>query len=517
MKTNVIFLIGGVYSSVGKGLTLASIGSILQELGFSVSIIKFDPYLNINAGQLCPTEHGEIYVTSDGHEADLDIGHYERLLCKEIHKNSCLTTSLVYKKIIEKQNSEDFFGRTIQINPHFIDEIHNFIHQHIEQENNPDFLLIELGGTVGDAESKHFLEAIQSFEKKYGKKHVLFIHISPLIYLEVPKEFKTKPAQHSIKELAKYCISPDILILRSHLPPPKTIKTKLSKITHLPEEDIITCKDSRHLYLVPENLYKQKIHERILKKLNLEPRKNTFEKWNEFTKKITNPKNKKLNVSIIGEHSSVLDSYLSITESLKFASYELGVDLEIDYLNPEEIKDINVLNKYGAICAPYDLNTKETNKKLSVIEFCRKNNVPFLGINQGMHFAFSEFMKNVIQKDKPDISIPLFLSLPNTRLGKTEIEVKTNTLAHKIFKKEKIEFRERHKYYLNPELQKILQNTDLVISATSIENPNIAEIIELKNHAFFIASQFHSEFNTNIHKVVPIFVEFIKAGINHII
>lgn len=269
MITKVIFFTGGVFSSVGKGLTLANVGRIFKELGFKISALKLDPYLNIDSGSLSPIQHGEVYVTADGHETDLDLGHYERFMDYELSKLSCITAGKIYQKLLNKKNSNEFSGETIQVVPHLIDEIHRTIYNLMEKESDSDFLFVEIGGTVGDIEHLPFIEAACSFRHKHGRENVLFIHLSPIFYLEALNEYKTKPTQHSIKQLFSHNIFPDLLLLRSTQPLPESIRKKISGITLIEEEDIFFCPDKASTYLIAEDLYEKKIHEKILNKLRM--------------------------------------------------------------------------------------------------------------------------------------------------------------------------------------------------------------------------------------------------------
>ncbi|GCE64034.1 CTP synthase [Candidatus Mycoplasma haematohominis] len=519
-KPKIIFFTGGICSSVGKGLTLANLGRIFTELGFRVTAMKFDPYLNKNAGNLSPCQHGEVYVTKDGCEADLDLGHYERFMNCELSCDSCVTAGSIMKNILDRQETHEFTGETIQVVPHFVDEIHKKIMDLIEKNKDIDFLFIEIGGTVGDIESTPFLYAASRFKKKYGESDVLFIHISPLIYFPASKELKTKPTQHSIQQLISNLITPDLLILRSYIEPSEDIKVKISTTTNLALDEIFVCLDN-NIYLIAEDLYEQNIHKQILKKLNIPVPDKNIDKWKDFTRNINSSKEKELRIALIAKYANLLDSYISITESFKIASYQLGANVKIECINVDDLKSMTLLSEYDAVCVPYGFGTRGAEQKTEAIRYCRENKIPFLGICFGMQLACIEYAKNVLNANwatseelNPEMEEPMFIQLPDKkmRLGNKKIIIADGTLAKSLLGSKCIEARHRHRYHLNPKYIPLLETTDLVISGVSDCPQKIIEIVELKNHPFFVATQYHPEFETNFQHVCPFFTELIRAA-----
>lgn len=521
MKTNIIFFTGGVYSSVGKGLTLASVGRIFKELGFKVSVLKFDPYLNINSGNLSPEQHGEVYVTSDGHETDLDLGHYERFMNYKLTRHSCITAGTIYKSLLERQQN-DYSGDTIQVIPHLINEINAAIYALLEKEKDYDFLFIEIGGTVGDIESLPFLEAAYRFRREYGEDKVFFIHISPIFKLSISGEFKTKATQHSLKQLISYNIFPNLLILRCDSSPPQDVISKIAISAHMDPASMVYSIDQESIYLIPEKLYEADVHSKIISYFKIPKPNKNLDSWKAFTSKILQPKRNKLKLALVGKYALASDAYISIIESFKIAAYQLDLELSIDYISSDEEVDLEELKKYGAICVPHGFGSRGTEGKIKVIEYCRVNKIPFLGICFGMQLACIEYMRNVLKyidcnstEIDPDTKVPLFIPISATemRLGSKKIKILKNTYAYELFKEEIISERHRHKYYLNPEYIGAFKDTDFVLSAFSDDENQITEIVELKNHPFFVATQFHPEFETNLLDISPLFLNFLKAGI----
>ncbi|AEG73727.1 CTP synthase [Mycoplasma haemofelis Ohio2] len=516
--TKVIFFTGGVFSSVGKGLTMANVGRILTELGFKVSVLKLDPYLNINSGNLSPEQHGEVYVTEDGHETDLDLGHYERFINYKLSKDSCITAGTIYKRLLEKQSST-ISGDTIQAVPHLINEIHDSID--ILLDKGSDFLLIEIGGTVGDIEAIPFLEAASRFRRRHGERNVYFIHVSPVFSLKTSGEFKTKPTQHSLKELISYNICPDLLVLRCPFRPEANVKAKISKSTDIPEENILYCLDAESIYLIAQNLYEEGIHRKICDYFGLQHEGKNIDAWISRTSKILSKDKKPMKIAMAGKYSAASDAYISIIESLKLASHELNIDLKIDYFSVDDLDNLDVLKDYKAICVPHGFGSRGVSGKISVIRYCRENKIPFLGICFGMQLACIEYMRNALNRDcdsveiDPDTPLDLVIQLSSKemRLGGKKISISDGTLAKEIYGKSEICSRHRHKYFLNPKYIPEFKDSDLVISAFSKEGgEEIAEMVELKNHPFFIATQFHPEFDTTVMEVSPLFMSFLRAG-----
>lgn len=522
MKTKVVVFTGGVYSSVGKGLTLANVARIFKEIGFKVSVLKFDPYLNMDSGDLSPIQHGEVFVTFDGHETDLDLGHYERFLGRNVSRLSCITAGTIYKRVLDRKYIPEFSGETIQVIPHVGDTINGAIFDLLEKESDSDFLFIEIGGTVGDIESIPFIEAIRRFKNQYGSENFLLIHLSPLFYLSTSKEYKTKPIQHSLQRLSYFNLSADLLIIRSSTKPPSNIKSKVAISMQLQEKDIFFCLDHSNIYLIAESLFLEKIHERILEKLKIPISSGNIDSWKNHTKKILASKSKRIRVAIVGKYASLSDAYMSIIESLKISSYELGLDLILDCVSTEEQDIMKIIVSYDAICVAHGFGSRGVNEKINVIKYCRENNIPFLGICYGMQLAVIEYIRNVLgikdantEELDPETKNPVFVMFEDgkMRLGNKKIKIRKNTKAYELFGKEIIESRHRHKYFFNNKYIELFLNRDFVFSAVSDDSLEIAEIVEIKNHPFFMATQFHPEFETKFSNIPPLFTEFLKSGL----
>ncbi len=535
---NLIFITGGVVSSLGKGVITASIASILEDSGFKLNVLKLDPYLNVDAGTMNPYEHGEVFVTFDGGETDLDIGHYERFTNILFSKENNITSGKVYLKVLEKERKGEFLGQTIQVIPHVTQEIKNEIYQKLKDY---DIGIVEIGGTVGDIESLPFLEAARQL--KIENPNTLFIHVTFLPFIENTGELKTKPTQHSVKELRSIGIQPDFVILRRNNKTtkiPKDIIKKVALFSNLDEKFIIDIPNFKYIYLIPFYLLKNNFHKLILKKIKLSKelkaridiKKPQESRWKKIvdilvkTKKNTNPK---VVIGIVGKYTKLKDSYKSLTEALLHSAIKNEVVLDIKLIDSEKVEKIQLQNIDGIII-PGGFGSRGIDGKIKVIKFARENNIPILGICLGLQLMLIEFFRNVISlKDAnstefdPQTKVPVIDLLENQRniknlggtmrLGNYTCKIKPNTLAFDIYRTEEIQERHRHRYEANLEIiqkySKNIEKNGLIISGVNKET-NLVEIIELKSNKFFMGVQFHPEFNSRIFNPHPIFNYFIE-------
>lgn len=531
-KTNLLVITGGVFSSLGKGITASSIGCLLQNIGFKVINLKFDPYVNVDPGTMSPLQHGEVFVTKDGGETDLDLGNYERFLNTDLTKLSNLTTGKIYQNVINKERNGDYLGKTVQIIPHITDEIINHVYE-ISQIYTPDFIVIEIGGTVGDFESIPFIEAMRQLGTIY-KNRILYLHCVPLISLLTGNETKTKPLQHSVRELMHAGISPDFLLIRSEKGLTKDDKQKIYLTTGVNDKYLIDIKNQKYIYDLPTDLYKQLFHKLILDKLNIKRKinNNNYKKWEKFINLIHNEKKYRAKIALIGKYISNDDAYLSLANGLMISSWYENTDLEIAFIDSSTITKRNVnakLNKYDAIIVPGGFGETNTSGMIDSIEYARNNKIPFLGICLGMQLACIEFAKNVLKikdatsqefnsKSKNKI-IHLIQGKDGSknlggtlRLGDYECYIDNkNSLAYKIYQSNKIIERHRHRYEFNNEYKQIMQEHGFIFSGIH-EDKNLVEIIELPKttHPFFLATQFHPEFTAKTLHPQPIFNSLIN-------
>ncbi len=531
-KTKILVITGGVFSSLGKGITASSIGCLLQNLGFNVINLKFDPYVNVDPGTMSPLQHGEVFVTHDGGESDLDLGNYERFLNVNLTKLSNLTTGSIYQHVIQKERNGDYLGKTVQIIPHVTDEIIQRVYDN-SWHYKADFLVIEIGGTVGDFESIPFIEAMRQLSRLY-KDRVLFLHCVPLISLLTGKETKTKPLQHSVRELMHAGISPDFLLIRSEKGLNKDDKYKIFLNTGVEEKDLIDIKNQKYIYNLPLDLYKQNLHQLILKKFHLDEKINDkkLTKWQDFVQLIYEQKKYKANIAIIGKYISNDDAYLSLHNGLMISAWYSSTDLKITFINSKDITSKNVENKlkeYDAIIIPGGFGENNTEGMIETIKYARENKIPYLGICLGLQLACIEFARNVLnlknatsQEFDPQAKHQIIhliqgkdqeKNLGGTlRLGDYPCYIKDEkTLAYKIFKSHNIIERHRHRYEFNNKYKELFEKNDFIFSGI-YEEKNLVEMIELpKNiHPFFIAGQFHPEFTAKTLKPQPLFTALIN-------
>jgi len=537
MRTNYIFITGGVVSGLGKGITTASIGKILQSKNFNVTTVKVDPYLNWDAGTLRPTEHGEVWVTEDGGEIDQDLGHYERFLDITLTKEHNITTGQVYGAVIEKERKGGYLGKTVQPIPHITDEIRRRF-EIIAEKTKADFIIIEIGGVVGDYENILFLEAARQMKLNDG--NVCFVHVSYLPVLESLGEMKSKPTQHSVKELRTFGIQPDFIVCRSDYPVDDVRKEKIALFCSVHKENIISDPNLGNIYELPLIFEEQMFADKILKKLNVESKKSNIEEWKNYIDRIKQLK-ETVKIGIVGKYFDIgafklSDSYVSVIEAVKHAAWNNDVTLQIEWIdskdfekNPERLK---ILKELDGIIVPGGFGASGIEGKVIAIQFARENNIPYLGLCYGLQLAVIEYARNVCGlKDANSTEInhqtsyPVIDLLPwqkkileeskygaTMRLGGQAVEIKPNTLAHKLYGKDKVIERFRHRYEINPEYVDILIKNGFVFSGKA-EKENIMQIGELPNHKFFIGSQFHPEFTSRPLKPNPLFDGFIKSAI----
>jgi len=533
-----IFVTGGVVSSLGKGLTSASLASLLQLRGYKVKIRKLDPYLNVDPGTMNPFEHGEVFVTDDGSETDLDLGHYERFTNRPATKEDNITTGQIYKDIIEKERRGEYLGSTVQIIPHVTNHIKKFISNKVSKE---DFVICEIGGTVGDIESLPFLEAIRQFSNEKGKNKSLFIHLTLVPYIDASGELKTKPTQHSVKELRSIGIQPNIIICRSEKNIPKEEKRKISLFCNVEPEHVIQSVDVKSIYKVPIKYNEENLDKKILNIFGLkEKNKANLKIWKDIINKIKS-KREKISIVIVGKYVDLKDAYKSLDEALIHGSLSNNVELNTEWVDSTKINKKNVdkiLKKYSAILIPGGFGSRGTEGKIEAIAYARKYKVPFFGICFGMQMAVIESARNMLGIKKATSSefsnggvhvIGLMhewikgkgiqkgskKNLGGTmRLGSYKAKLKKNTLISKIYKSNFIYERHRHRYEVNKNLKSKLEKKGLIFSGLSPDG-SLPETIELENHPWFIGVQFHPEFKSRPFAPHPLFSSFIKAAKNN--
>jgi len=530
-----VFVTGGVVSSLGKGLSSASLAALLQLRGFKVRIRKLDPYLNVDPGTMNPFQHGEVFVTDDGAETDLDIGHYERFTGISATQSDNITTGGIYSDIIKRERRGDYLGGTVQVVPHVTDRIKKFISHNVKNE---DFIICEIGGTVGDIESLPFLEAIRQFSNDIGKKNSLFIHLTLVPYLKASGELKTKPTQHSVKELRSLGIQPDIIICRSEREIPKAERKKISLFCNVPRENVIETVDVKTIYEAPISFHKEKLDDRVLSYFNIKNKKSpNLSKWKNITYKVLNPK-KDVNIGIIGKYVNLKDAYKSLDEALIHGGISNNVKVNLkridsEYIKPEKIKPL--LKNISGVLIPGGFGKRGSEGKIAAIKYARLNRIPFFGICFGMQMAIIEAARNLLNIKNASTSefgnncTPVVGLLEEwkkgtkrikgseknlggtMRLGLYDAILKNDSLISKIYSDKKIKERHRHRYEVNIKYKEDFEKKGLIFSAMSPDGL-LPEIIELKNHPWFVGVQFHPEFKSRPFTPHPLFSSFIKAA-----
>lgn len=528
--TKYIFVTGGVVSSLGKGIIAASLGRLLKARGYSVAIQKFDPYINVDPGTMSPFQHGEVFVTDDGAETDLDLGHYERFTDTSLSQINNVTSGSVYQTVINKERKGDYLGGTVQTIPHITNEIKSRIVK-AKNQFKTDFLIIEIGGTIGDIESLPFIEAIRQFKTEVGYGNALSIHCTLLPYLPTSGELKTKPSQHSVTVLRSYGLQPEILVCRTTKPIPKSEREKLALFCSVPKDAVIECRDMKSIYEVPLALEDQNMASVVLQRLNMEDKKPNLTSWKQLVEKIKNPKST-IKVAIAGKYTKLSDAYISVVESLKHAGYANDAQIDIKWINAEDCVDYDkakdMLKDIQAVVVPGGFGIRGIEGKLNVIRYARENNLPFLGLCLGMQCAVIEYARNVVglkdansvefDENTPYPVIDLMLEQKNVqgyggtmRLGQYECNIKKGSKANKVYGSTKIFERHRHRYEVNTEYLESLKKAGLVFSGLSPDGM-LAEIVELPELDWFVASQFHPEFKSRPENAHPLFFGLISAA-----
>jgi CTP synthase len=531
-QTKYIFITGGVTSSLGKGIIAASLGKLLQSRGLSVTIQKFDPYLNIDPGTLNPYEHGECYVTEDGAETDLDLGHYERFLNVETSQSNNITTGRIYNNVITKERKGEFLGKTVQVIPHITDEIKSNFYK-LGQDGKYDVVITEIGGCVGDIESLPFIEAVRQARWDLGPGNFLVVHLTLIPYLKAAKELKTKPTQHSVKQLLEAGIQPDILVCRTEYPLPADVKRKLALFCNVQLDSVIEAMDAESIYDVPLLMKKEKLDERVLSKLNLKSKsKLDLKEWKGFLGRLKNP-TAEVNIGLIGKYVSLPDAYKSIIESFIHASAEAECKVNLTLLSSEEINNGNYTSKLksldGILVAP-GFGERGFEGKIATVKYARENQIPFFGICLGMQVAVIEFARNVLKLDQanstemdPSTPHPVIALMEEQkkidqmggtmRLGSYACDLKKGSKSALAYGKTKIQERHRHRYEFNNVYLEQIESNGMLATG---KNPKtgLVEIIELKGHPWFVGVQFHPEYKSTVLKPQPLFVKFIQAALD---
>ena len=528
--TKYIFVTGGVVSGLGKGITASSIALILKNHGYKVFMQKFDPYLNVDPGTMSPYQHGEVFVTADGTETDLDLGHYERFIDEELNYTSNITTGKIYSSILDKERRGDFLGATVQIVPHVTDEIKKKVYE-AAKTSEADFVITEIGGTIGDIESQPFIESLRQISGELGKENTLFVHVTLLPFIYGSNELKTKPTQHSVIELRGMGIQPDIIVCRTCIHMEDNIKKKLSLYCNVPIDNIIEAIDVKNIYQIPINMFEQNIDKVILKQFKLPYKKIDMKEWSNLLE-VSENLTEEIEIALVGKYVELHDAYISVVEALKAAGYKHNVKININWVNSEELDSVKDLDKVfkntKGILVPGGFGNRGINGKIRAITYAREHKIPFLGICLGMQLAVIEFARNVCGLKEADSTefnpitkepvIDLMadqksiINMGGTlRLGNYECSLVKNTLAYKDYKQDKILERHRHRYEFNNKYKELLESKGLIISGIN-EEADLVEIVELKDHPHFIACQFHPEFKSRPTRPHPLFDSFIKAS-----
>ena len=536
-NTKYIFVTGGVVSSLGKGITAASLGRLLKSRGYRVTIQKFDPYINIDPGTMSPYQHGEVFVTDDGAETDLDLGHYERFIDINLSKNSNTTTGKIYQSVINKERRGDYLGGTVQVIPHITNEIKERVFR-VGKQDNADFVITEIGGTVGDIESLPFLEAIRQVKKDVGKNDVLYIHVTLVPYISAAGELKTKPTQHSVKELRSIGISPDIIVCRSEKPISKEMREKMAMFCDVDPDAVIQNLTARSIYEVPMLMEEQGLDTIVLRKLEMEDKPKDMQGWHDMVARILKKYDKKVTIAVVGKYVALQDAYISITESLRHAAVANEAELDIHWVNAEEIEAddtdmAKVMAGVDGILVPGGFGNRGIEGKIKAIQYAREHKIPFFGICLGMQCAVLEFARHVCgmadansSEFNPNSAHPVIDLMPEQidvedlggtmRLGLYPCKVYPDTLTSKAYNAELIYERHRHRYEFNNAFREEIVGKGLVLGGT-LPNGRLVEIVELpeSEHPWFLGAQFHPEFKSRPTNPHPLFRDFVGAAVKH--
>ncbi|WP_425380233.1 CTP synthase [Spiroplasma endosymbiont of Stenodema calcarata] len=524
-----IFVTGGVVSGLGKGITASSIGVLLKASGLNVFMQKFDPYLNVDPGTMSPYQHGEVFVTADGAETDLDLGHYERFIDENLTKESNITSGQIYKNVIEKERRGEYEGGTVQVVPHVTNEIKKKVY-HAAKTSKADIIITEIGGTVGDIESLPFIEAIRQVRMEQGRGNVIYMHVSLVPYIAASKESKTKPTQHSVRELLSLGIQPDIVVARAEQVLDDSVIEKIALFCNIEKNNVLVATDAASIYEVPIKMYQQNAQKVISRLLNLNIAATDITAWKHFVEKI-NHSQTTIEIKLVGKYIELPDAYLSVSESLRIAGYENGVQIKIDWIKAEDVTAKNyreLFQNAKGILVPGGFGERGFEGKILACQFARENNIPLLGICFGMQAAVIEFARNVCHLEDANSS-----ELANTkhpiidlirgkdkseniggtlRLGNYKTTLVANTLAHRLYQKGEVLERHRHRYEFNNNYRQQLEQAGLVFSGL-YQAKDLVEVIELPQHPFYIAAQYHPEFTSRPNSPNPLFNGFVQAVI----
>lgn len=528
--TKFVFVTGGVVSSIGKGIVAASLGRLLKSRNYSVSILKLDPYINVDPGTMSPYQHGEVFVTKDGAETDLDLGHYERFTDTSMSRLNSVTTGSIYQAVINKERRGDYNGGTVQVIPHITNEIKERI-ERVAKNTNPDVVIVEIGGTVGDIESLPFLEAIRQFRKDVGRRNVVYMHVALVPWISTAGEMKTKPTQHSVKELRSIGIQPDILVCRSIEELPQGIKEKLSEFCDVPVECVINAPDAGSIYEVPLIMEREGLAIQAIDLLQLEQRNPDLSQWQTLVDRMQTS-TQEVKIALVGKYTQLGDAYLSVVEALKHSAIATGAKLEIVWVNSEDLEihgAAQYLSNVQGIVVPGGFGIRGVEGKIATIQYARERQIPFLGLCLGMQAATIEWGRNVARLDRansaefdPETPNPIIDLLPEQqdvvdlggtmRLGLYACRIEPGTLAHQLYQQEAIYERHRHRYEFNNAYRNQFLASGYLISGTSPDT-RLVEIIELPTHPFFIATQFHPEFQSTPSVPHPLFKGLMSAAL----
>lgn len=530
METKYIFVTGGVVSSLGKGITAASLGALLKARGLEVTLQKADPYINVDPGTMNPFQHGEVYVTADGAETDLDLGHYERFIDEALGKDNNITTGCIYKTVIAEERRGDFLGGTVQVIPHITNEIKKRIMK-VATKKKYDVVITEIGGTVGDIESLPFLEAIRQLKKDIGKDHVFYLHVTLVPYIKPAEELKTKPTQHSVNRLREIGIQPDAIVCRSDRPINLAVKQKISLFCDVEPKAVVSAVNAKSIYEVPLMLNKEGLDCYIYDFLKLPPKEPDLKPWQDFVKKMNEAK-EMIKIGLVGKYVRLPDAYLSVVEALKHAAIALDTKMELCWIDAENTmskSSLKKMNDVDGIIVPGGFGVRGIEGKIKAIEYARRNKIPFLGLCLGLQCAVIEFARNVCElkganssEFNPDTSYPVIdlmieqkvvTQMGGTmRLGHYPCKLIDGSKAKKAYQKEIVKERHRHRYEVNNQFRDIFSKNGMVFSGVSPDN-KLVEIIELKGHSWYVASQFHPEFQSRPNRPHPLFYGFMKSAL----
>lgn len=531
MSVKYVFVTGGVVSGLGKGITAASLGRLLKARGYKVTMQKFDPYINIDPGTMNPIQHGEVFVTDDGAETDLDLGHYERFIDESLTKNSNVTTGKVYWSVLTKERRGDFGGGTVQVIPHITNEIKSRFHRSLNEET--EIAIIEVGGTVGDIESQPYIEAIRQFQHDVGHENCILIHVALMVYLPASEEMKTKPIQMSVKELQRLGIQPDIVVCRTEFEIDDNLKDKISLFCNVPSSHVVQNLTVDMLYEAPLAMEKEHLAEIVCESLKLDCPEPDLDDWKAMVKSAKNP-TKEVTVALVGKYITLHDAYISVVESLKHAGYAANASVNIKWVDSETVTDENaaeVFSDVSGILVPGGFGSRGIEGKISAIRYARENNIPFLGLCLGMQLSIVEFARHVVGfRDAHSVELNSATTHPvislmadqegvdniggTLRLGSYPCKLAKDSLAYKLYKEELIHERHRHRYEVNNDYRKDLTNNGMMLSGISPDG-RIVEMVEIPSHPFFIATQAHPEFKSRPNRPHPLFLGFVNASLDN--